>query len=40
MREAITAYAIETGTGVSDTLSIVGYGMGWFRSSYRGQEVS
>ncbi|PAV20271.1 beta-lactamase transpeptidase [Pyrrhoderma noxium] len=32
VREAITAYAIETGTGVSDTLSIVGYGLGWFRT--------
>ena len=38
--EAVTAaYSIEVGYGLSPDESIVGYGMGWSRSTYKGHEV-
>ena len=36
--ETTTAHTIVSGGGTAD-LSIMGYGMGWFRMSYRGHDV-
>lgn len=38
--EAVTtASAIMFGTGIPAERSLMGYGMGWMRTSYRGQEA-
>ncbi|KAI0767194.1 beta-lactamase/transpeptidase-like protein [Fomes fomentarius] len=39
LTETTTAHAIVSGTASGD-LSITGYGMGWFRGSYRGHDVA
>lgn len=35
-----TASSIVIGSAANERTSIVGYGMGWMRTSYRGNEVS
>lgn len=34
-----TAYSIASGRGPNPDESIMGYGMGWSRSTYKGHEV-
>lgn len=38
--EIITASAISAGAGPNEDVSIIGYGLAWFRFSYKGYEVS